>query len=186
MTQRTAPFIKAPPRKFFAARLRLEKRALFSLATGAVLLAGCDKPMEATPSQETFQDCILTRISSAANEDAVTMVREQCAIKHQVEIPKAALSNISANIDRGEAGRLYFFTIRNGNNDWIITEIESLESADPQSIPMERHRKSYYIGPLRKELTGPSVAVVRENTSTYTWDVSRAWGIPVHTNTEKN
>lgn len=186
MTQCTNTFIEAPPRNTFVSCLRLKKMAFFSLATVAFLLAGCDKPMETQPPKETFQDCILSRISSAANEDVATMVREQCAIKHQVEIPKAALSKISVNIDRDEDSRLYLFIIRNENDDWIITEIESLESADPQSVPMERHRKSYYIGPLRKELSGPSVAIERENTATYTWDVSRAWGIPVHRNKEKN
>lgn len=186
MTQCTNTFIETPPRNSFVSCLRSKKRAFFSLATVAFLLAGCDKDLDAQPPQETFQDCILSRITSAANEDVATMVREQCAIKHQVEIPKAALSKISVNIDRDEDSRLYLFVIRNGNDDWIITEIESLESPDPKSMPMEHHRKSYYIGPLRAELTGPSVAVERENTTTYSWDVSRAWGIPAHTNKEKN
>lgn len=186
MTQCTNIYIEAPPRNTFVFCLNLKKRAFFSLATVAFLLVGCDKSMEVQPPRETFQDCILSRISTAANEDVATMVREQCAIKHQVEIPKSALSKISVNLDRDEDSSLYLFIIRNGNDDWIITEIESLESADPKSMPMERHRKSYYIGPLRAELTGPSVAVERENRTTYSWDVSRAWGIPAHTNKEKN
>ncbi len=58
----------------------MKSLALAALSV-AVLLVGCD----------SFEDCVLNKVSTASDQNVASMLREACAKKHQEQMPQAAL-----------------------------------------------------------------------------------------------
>ena len=137
-----------------------------------LILAGCDN----LAPRESFQDCVLTKVSTAADQNVANMLREACAKKHQVEMPQSALSNLEGRAGQAMLG--FVIHINNRNSDWILTEVEFYVATDPlkQRIP---YRHTVNIEPLNKDAFFPSIDdSPKEDNTAYSWGILKAWGVP--------
>tara|TARA_B100000287_G_scaffold249233_1_gene234303 strand:- start:658 stop:1080 length:423 start_codon:yes stop_codon:yes gene_type:complete len=138
-----------------------------------MLLVACDS----FAPKETFQDCVLTKVSGAANQSVANILREACAKKHQVQLPQSALAKLETKAGQAVFG--FVIHIDNRNPDWLLTEVEFYIERTPGSI-----RKPYiekiYIEPLSKEAFFPRTGdEPKQGDTEFSWGVLRAWGVPV-------
>lgn len=157
-------------RETFSAYWIAMKPTVLTLLGAALFLSGCGQQA----SHDTFQDCFLNKISATPDEFVAGMLRQECANKYQAEMPQTAVSKLVVSLD--PKSTTFFINIRNGNDEWTLTEIEFSETLNPATAP-ERHRETFYIEPLRSGFTSASTRIPEESVSTYSWVILKAWGV---------
>lgn len=140
----------------------------------ASTLIGCNRPA----SHDALLDCILSKTSTASDEDVAMMLRDTCAKKYQSEMPGYAIEKL-------ELGNASFskyikpsFTIRNRNSDWVLTQIEFSVSTDTKSAN-KPYRQNVYVEPLNEEYFYREIDNPPVEERNYPWGLIKAWGIPV-------
>lgn len=145
---------------------------LYVILACGLLSAGC----EGIWTWGSFQECVVSKVSTASDQQVAHMLREACAKKYQNEMPESALKNFDSSAGHNTFGG-FVIQINNRNEDWIITEVEFYVSKNGEDS-IKPYLQSVYIEPLSKDFFSPSIDNRPKEGASYSWGVLKAWGVP--------
>ena len=138
---------------------------LVALALSVALsgLVGCDM-LEI--ERRSFQDCVLENVGSASDTSVAEMLREACARKFQVEMPKLAISQLNGTA--GYEFASFVIRINNRNSEWIVTELQYYFAVGDRR---DSFLESLNIEPLNNGAFSPSVDERPKRGDDFSWGI---------------